>query len=494
MLITQEVELRIDGKTVEWYNTHGYLCNAGDIIIVKTKDLTNKSHADIEYECDMCNTIHKIQYSTFTKYHEINSETFCVKCANKIRYDILSSKYLAKDGYKLCKKCNRVLPANTDYYFQRNDTKDYFVNSCKECNGHEFTDKLTNIPKDGYKFCIKCNKELEINSKFYPKDHNCKDGHRNVCRECDGDFYREEETFRAEPWSKEDLNLLKAIYKDYTNEELIKNFFQDRTKHALDSQADMGGFAWKTNETKIRANEQRAIKTSQKLKGRKFSVEHCRKISEVKKEYFKTHKGIRLGVPVSEKTRQIMSKNVKARGYWKGNKNPRHINPLAGELNGNWQGGITNLYQELRSDTKDWQQASMEFCNYKCIITDTYLDNIHHLIPFRDIVNEVFVITELDTRKNVSEYSDNEVETLRNALKELHNKYGYGVSLCKPIHKLFHDNYGYTNNIPSQFIEFIEKLESGNFDNWLQENKFELHINYKVIDYIKSSLLSQQTA
>jgi hypothetical protein len=250
----------------------------------------------------------------------------------------------------------------------------------------------------------------------------------------------------------------------------------------------------KTEETKNRANKQRSIKCSIKLKGKKMSDSQKKRISEIKKEYYKTHEGWMYGKKLSpQHCKKISERNTKL-GKWKGENNPRYQNPLSGELNGNWKGGITNLYQELRSDSKEWQEKSMEFCNYRCVITNGWLDNVHHLIPFRDIVNETFQILDIDVRRKVLDYSREEWLSISEKLKELHNKYGYGVALCKPIHKLFHDNYGYTNNTSYQFLDFVYRLDIGEFDDWLIENNLSLNINYKFIEELESSLLLQQTA
>ena len=50
--------------------------------------------------------------------------------------------------------------------------------------------------------------------------------------------------------------------------------------------------------------------------------------------------------------RKKLSMVMYLRGQWKGDKNPRYLQPLNGNLNGNWKGGITGIYYELRSETK----------------------------------------------------------------------------------------------------------------------------------------------
>ena len=395
------------------------------------------------------------------------------------------------DKTKICSKCKRELPLDSDHFNRKCDTKDGYTARCKECLGRAFTNHLTHIPKDGYKFCIKCNKELPISIKYFPPDKTCKDGFRNICRCCGRDgHYMDDDYIPPLTWTDEDLSLLKRIYHDYTNEELVEKFFPNRTKHALDTQAGKHGFAWKTKETYERSKIQRGIKLSKIMKGHKVSDETKRKLSESKKEYYKTHDAWAKGKHFTKEHCQNISKAKKEVGKWKGDNNPRHIFPLNGSLNGNWQGGLTNFYQELRSDTKDWFYESAEFCNYSCVISGLNFDNVHHTTAFKEIVEETCKLTGLNKRGNVSDYTEDEFDTLTDTLKYLHNEYGLGACVTKEVHKLFHDNYGYKDFTAYDFLDFVYRIDIGEFDDWFIKNNIPININYDYIDYLESTLTS----
>jgi hypothetical protein len=390
---------------------------------------------------------------------------------------------------KICSKCKRLLPLDSDHFNHKCDTKDGYTSRCKECLGRKFTNHLTHIPKDGYKFCIKCDKELPISINYFPPDNSCKDGFRNVCRCCGKDgHYMNDDYTPSLSWSDEDLILLRKVYAYYTNEELVKNFFPNRTKHSLDTMAFKNGFAWKTEETYKESRKQSAKKVSKLLKGKIMSDETKKKLSDSRKEYYKTHEAWAKGRKFSKEHRENISISKKKLGKWKGNKNPRHTNPLNGSLNGNWHGGTTNLLQELRSNTKDWFNESMNFCNYKCVITGLNFENIHHTTPFRDIVNQTFELIKLDKRNVVSDYSEKEFDYLTEILKGLHNEYGLGACMTKEIHKLFHDKYGYTNFSPYDFLDFVYRIDIGEFDDWFNNNNLPININYNYIEYLESTL------
>ena len=388
---------------------------------------------------------------------------------------------------KICTQCKRELPANTDYYFMKLGKLN---NRCKECCGRHFTNHLTHIPKEGYAFCKKCDRELPHTMQYFPEDKTCKTGLRYVCRECNPSYGRflndGEEPHRA--WTDDEKKLLKEVYKNYTGRELQIKYFQNRSIRSLESMADIMGISGKTEETKQRARKFSSEIVSQKLKGRDLGQEWRDKISATKKEYYKTHDSWWKGKKRSPEQCKAISERMK--GKWAGDKNPRHINPLNGELNGRWKGGILDTYVELRSDTKDWFNESMEFCGYKCVITNGEFDNVHHTTAFRDIVDQVFEITGVEVKPKVCDYSTDDFDELRSTLKELHSIYGYGACINKEVHKLFHDNYGYTKFSPFDFLDFIYRIDIGEFDSWFEENNLKIDINYDYVDYLESTLIA----
>jgi hypothetical protein len=106
--------------------------------------------------------------------------------------------------------------------------------------------------------------------------------------------------------------------------------------------------------------------------------------------------------------------------------------------------------------------ASLDASNYRCVLTGDTFDDIHHLYSFNTILKETLANISLDNRKEISDYSRDELANILNTVKEEHNKHPLGVCLRKDIHKLFHREYGY-NNTPEQFYEFRDRWYSGDF-------------------------------
>jgi hypothetical protein len=106
----------------------------------------------------------------------------------------------------------------------------------------------------------------------------------------------------------------------------------------------------------------------------------------------------------------------------------------------------------------------------------------------------VFELTKIEIKPKVCDYSIEDFNILRSTVKDLHVMYGFGACVNKDIHKLFHDNYGYTKFSPYDFLDFVYRLEYGDFNNFLLENNIKLDINYEYIEYLKSTLLFLESA
>lgn len=333
---------------------------------------------------------------------------------------------------KNCSKCKRELPMNTDYFFKKKDTKDGYTNRCKECQGYKFSNKLTKIPKEGYKFCIKCDRELKSTSSYFPVDRTCKDGLRNVCRECgkDGHFMKDDYVPKKW-WTEEENELFKHRYPHYLNEELIEIFYSDETDKSLTDKAYKLGVV-KSEETRDRRYLIHSEKMSDVMIGRIITEEARKKISESNKGRFVGEKSVWYGKKRSEDQRAYLSKIKRESGQWQGENNPRHKDPLNGERNGNWQGGLTPINAKIRNSHEyyEWKISVFRKDDYTCQCCGRKNKlEAHHI-------------------KNFSSHEDKRFD--------LNN----GISLCEychnPIHKgSFHYEFGTRNNDLEELQEFF---------------------------------------
>lgn len=164
------------------------------------------------------------------------------------------------------------------------------------------------------------------------------------------------------------------------------------------------------------------------------------------------------------------------------------LEQTSGENHYKWNGGKSNIRPTMFEALSKWKQDSMELCNYTCIFTQCKFDNIHHLYPFSNIINEVFELLDVEYHIEIGKYTSEQLSMIKDKCKELHEFYGLGVCLCKPIHKLYHKLYGIKGTW-SSFIEFSDRVKSGEFDSYLNDNNLTLNINEDVFE--KMALIKQ---
>lgn len=283
-------------------------------------------------------------------------------------------------------------------------------------------------------------------------------------------------------WTDEENKLFLERYPYYTNEEMRNLFYPCLTDKQMFNRAYRNGIS-KNTDTYWKGREQQSIKNSKKQKGVPKSKESVKKMSDTKKRQYAEGNCFNPwnGRIVSEEEKQRSRERVK--GKWIGGNNPRHMKPLKGKQNGRWQGGITNLYQFLRENISEWKEESMKFCNYKCILTGDWFDEIHHLTPFKDIIYETLNGLNIEVKQDISDYSEEIRKNIVEEVQNLHIKYGVGLCLCKEIHKKFHDTYNYMNFTKEDFVEFANRYFKGEFDNELSDKHKSINskINLKEV-------------
>lgn len=262
-------------------------------------------------------------------------------------------------------------------------------------------------------------------------------------------------------WTECENELFMQRYPLYLNKELIEKFYNDLTIKQIEQRAYRFKVK-KSEETYKRARASQAKIVKQKLKGRIFTEEHKNNLSKSMKEfnYNNEERMTWYRRERSEETGRKISKSKKELGQWKGDKNPRYKKPLYGKDNGRWKGGIKQLYWDLREFISSWKKDSMENCNYKCVITGKAFDEIHHMHPFRKLVDMTFEELGLDYLENINMYSMQQRFLIIDKLLQVHSRFPLGVCMIKDVHKQFHDIYGYKDFTVKDFEKFKIKYNS----------------------------------
>ncbi|MCE5220090.1 MAG: hypothetical protein LLF98_02180 [Clostridium sp.] len=267
-----------------------------------------------------------------------------------------------------------------------------------------------------YKLCKQCERYLPCSEDYFPTDiKGTIDGLRNVCRECKGELFRINSPIK--PWTDEEINLMIINYPYYSNLEIIELFLNDRNVSSLEHKAKELGL-YKTLETKNRINKDAG---------------------------------------------KLISIRKKEENKWIGSDNPFYNSQRFGELNPNYKGGISVLSLEIRRNIKQWKFDSMKNSNYKCFFTGERFDVIHHLYSLDNIIQDALSETKLPLYDSIGWYTQEELQTIIDKCLELHYRYPLGICMQNKYHVKFHLEFGYGNNTPEQFYEFIDNYNKGKY-------------------------------
>ena len=145
-----------------------------------------------------------------------------------------------------------------------------------------------------------------------------------------------------------------------------------------------------------------------------------------------------------------------------------------------------NMYNELRKEITQWRDKSIEYCGGKCVITGADYNDVHHIYPYINIVNEA--ISGIKNKNDREFYNKNKKTIVRNVLMT-HKKYGLGACLDSRVHKLFHQTYSETQFKPLDFIEFIDDMRRGEHDSELRQFGLSVNINEDYYNYLKKKYM-----
>lgn len=114
----------------------------------------------------------------------------------------------------------------------------------------------------------------------------------------------------------------------------------------------------------------------------------------------------------------------------------------------------------IRHNNIDWKRRSMEYCNYKCILTGNSNFEVHHIYSFNLILKEAMQDDRWIDR-DIKDYDESELKNILNIFNEYQDKYPLGACISTNIHKLFHSIYGNRCNTIEQWDEFEQNYKNG---------------------------------
>lgn len=116
-----------------------------------------------------------------------------------------------------------------------------------------------------------------------------------------------------------------------------------------------------------------------------------------------------------------------------------------------------NINKYLRRNNQKWRHDSITQCLNQCVVTGEYTNEVHHLYGMNFIVAEAMQSLGYETDVEVTDLSQEELKDIHSTFLNFQNKYPLGVCLSHDIHVQFHTKYGYGNNTPEQFQDFLKE-------------------------------------
>lgn len=216
---------------------------------------------------------------------------------------------------------------------------------------------------------------------------------------------------QREWWTDEEDNKLRSIYHTYSMDQICKEF-PNRSYSAIIQRAVHLGLSYKTTWTDDEL---------------RFLIDHYQIMTDEE-----------IGAYLGRSKDSVRGK--------------RFIEKLCHPINP----GVYNYLSEyIRKRNKQWKKDSALHCNYKCIVTGERFHEIHHLYGMNLILQETLQDLGYSEDISIDKLSNSDLDLILNHFYEVQDKYPLGICLTKEVHKEFHDDYGYGNNTPEQFKEFL---------------------------------------
>lgn len=167
MLLTKEVEIKLNNNTISHYHNLGYKGKAGDLILVDVNHLTKGSHFKVDVLCDYCNeVIITIPYYNYINELKCIDKIACKNCKGKKQKDCTMKKYGVTNTSQLQEVKDKIKNTNLekygiDNYAKTKECKEKMKSTCEEKYGKNYKQlfieksRLTFYEKTGFSHASK---------------------------------------------------------------------------------------------------------------------------------------------------------------------------------------------------------------------------------------------------------------------------------------------------------------------------------------------------
>ena len=290
---------------------------------------------------------------------------------------------------------------------------------CKDC-GKEYIAHENNI--DYCNDCFRKHKNTYNFKSTYYKVH--------VCRQCKDEVFRETK------------NRTNTVNLNENDELIISDCTCDKCKKI---NLENSSIRMKLNNANPYCESKANLEewynwNEQKLKDKQEKIEHMQENILAFKQ--RTSERMKLHNPMfNSETVKKVSATINAKIQ------SEEIIIKKGAERYNWKGGSDNPINYLRSCLKDWRKNALKKANYTCQCCGQYgvILNVHHLEPFREIVQKALIELQID--KNTLKVRDENFNRLEKWLYDYHMNNDIALVVCENCHDKIDKNFHKQKNI-----------------------------------------------
>lgn len=93
MILTREIEIKINESNYQYYDDLGYDVSIGEIIKIPIELMSKGSHYKIKCKCDSCGIEKEVIFKNYIKYDNKFGEYYCRKCSEVKRKQTLRKNF-----------------------------------------------------------------------------------------------------------------------------------------------------------------------------------------------------------------------------------------------------------------------------------------------------------------------------------------------------------------------------------------------------------------
>lgn len=105
-----------------------------------------------------------------------------------------------------------------------------------------------------------------------------------------------------------------------------------------------------------------------------------------------------------------------------------------------------------------WRKESIDNWGELCILSGEQFEDVHHLYSRNLMVDEVGKYFNLSDDFDICQCDKNFRDKIIDKYKQIVSQHPLGVPLTEEVHVKFHTFYGFGNNTPEQFLDFVSKF------------------------------------